>query len=133
MDDIGVVEVVQSFANLVDDILFMLLLEDVSPDEGVQVHVHVLEDEIDVDIIGGPQNFLQPDNIRVFQLLQKHDFAIDALGVCGVGESIEIFFQSLQAFSFSVLNFPDVPVCPAAYFLEQLILNCDMGIHCLAH
>ena len=44
-----------------------------------------------------------------------------------------IFLQSFQAFSFSVLHFPDMAVSPATYFLQQLIFNCDMRIHGFTH
>lgn len=93
MDDIGVVQIVDGFADLVDDILLVPVLENVAADEGMQVDVHVLKDQVDINVVTGAEDLLQPNNIRVFELLQKHDLAVDALSISRVGESIEIFLQ----------------------------------------
>ena len=53
MNDIRIVEVKNSFTNLIDDIFFMFLLEDISlTDNGMQVDVHVLKNQVYVNIIG---------------------------------------------------------------------------------
>ena len=84
MYDIRVMQVVQSLTNLVHYIFLMFFLKDVPPDEGMQIHIHMFEHEIDIDIVGGPQDLLQPDDIRMFQLFQEHYLAVDTLRICRV-------------------------------------------------
>ena len=81
MDNIGVMQKVQSLTDLVNDIFLMFFLKDVAADERMQIHIHMFEDKIDIDIVSRPQDLLQPNNIRMLQLLQKHNLAIDALRI----------------------------------------------------
>ena len=63
MDNIRVMKIVECFANLVYDVPTMLLLQDVAlPDQGVQVHVHVLEHQIDVDMLSYEEGILSRDS-----------------------------------------------------------------------
>lgn len=111
MNNIGVMEIVQGFADLVYYVPAMLLLQDVAlPYQCVQVHVHVLEYEIDIDVIVCFHYALQFYDIRVRQLSQEHYLTVNALGVGGVGECIEVFLKSFQAFCFAILNLPYMPV-----------------------
>ena len=81
VDNIGVMQKVQSLTDLVNDIFLMFFLKDVAADERMQIHIHMFEDKIDIDIVSRPQDLLQPNNIRMLQLLQKHNLAIDALRI----------------------------------------------------
>ena len=59
MDDIIVVQIVEGLTNLVDDILLVFFLQDVaSPNQSMQIHVHVLENQVDIDIVIGSENAL---------------------------------------------------------------------------
>jgi hypothetical protein len=92
MDDIGVVQVEQCLAYLVDYIFFVLLVQDVAfPDDREQVDVHMLEHEIDVGVIVSFDDLLQLDDIGVRQLVKKGDLSVNALRIGGVGEGIKIF------------------------------------------
>lgn len=66
MDNIGVVQVVEGLADLINDILLVFLFQDGGlPNQCVEVHVHVLEDQIDVDVVIGLHDSLQFDYVRV--------------------------------------------------------------------
>ncbi len=70
----------------------MVVAQDVlGPADLVQVGVHVLEQQIYIFGVVGPDHLLQVDDVGVPQLQQKHDLSVDALGIGGVGEGIEVF------------------------------------------
>lgn len=96
MDDVRVVQIVQGFADLVDNISLMLFLQDVAlTNQSVQVHIHMLKYEIDVDVVVCFHYSLQLYDIRMGQLPQKHDLSVDPLRIGGVSKSIEIFLEGL--------------------------------------
>lgn len=51
-------EVVQCLGSLVDDVPAMLVAKHVLPDEGVEVDIHELEQDVDVSLIIGFDNLL---------------------------------------------------------------------------
>ena len=85
MDDVGIVQVQDGFGQLVDDVLFVLLLQvlvvAVLSDQAVQVDVHVLEDQVDVFVVGCADYLVQLDYVLLFQLFQEHYLAVCALSV----------------------------------------------------
>lgn len=56
-------EVVHGLGDLVDNIAFMLFAEDVLTNEGVEVDVHELEEQIDILFVMSLDDFLQANNI----------------------------------------------------------------------
>jgi hypothetical protein len=48
MDDVGRVDVLQRLQNLVDDVLLVHFLENVAPDDCVQIDLHEFKDEVEV-------------------------------------------------------------------------------------
>ena len=82
MDDVRVVEIEDGLGYLVDDVFFMFLLKNISlPNKSVEVNIHMFEDEVDIFVVVGFDYFLEVDDVGMFELLKKHNFAIDSLGV----------------------------------------------------
>ena len=82
MDDIGIVKIVNGFGDLVDDVFFMFFLKNISfSDKSMKVNIHMFEDEVDIFVVVGFDYFLEVDDVGMFELLKKHNFAIDSLGV----------------------------------------------------
>lgn len=114
------VQVVQCLGHLIEDELAVSFRQDVLANEREEVDVHVLEDQVDIAIILGADDFFQLDDVGVGQLHQEHDFAVGALRVGGVIEGIEIFLEGFDPTRFLVGDLPDVPVGSAADFLVDV-------------
>ena len=125
VDEIGVVEEVDGFGDLVDDVLLVALLQvgrlAVLADERVQVHVHVLEHQVDVLVVLGTDGPLQRYDVTVLQLPQEHYLPVGALRVRRVGKCIEIFLERLDHLRLPVDHLPDVAVSAAADLLDDLV------------
>ncbi len=65
MEDFSRVEVFEALQDLVDDVLLVDLLEDVGSDDGVEVDLHRIEDEIDVSVILSANHIQQSDDVLV--------------------------------------------------------------------
>lgn len=126
VDEVGVVQVEDGLGHLMNYVLLVPLLQlrvpPVLPDQSVQVDVHVLEHQVDVLVVPRPDHLFQPDDVRVLELSQEHDFAVGALGVGGVGEGVKVFFEGFHLFGFLVSDFPDVSVGAAAYLFADVVL-----------
>jgi hypothetical protein len=137
MDEVGVVEVEEGLGHLVDDVLFVPLLQlrvaSVLADEGMQVDVHVLEDQVDVLVVAGPDYFLEPDDVGVPQLPEEHYFSVGALRVGGVGKGVEVLLEGLHLFGFLVGDLPDVSIGPTAYLFGDMVLFKHVRFNFLGH
>ena len=133
MDESCGVEVEEGLGHLVEDVLAVPLGEYVLADEGVEVDVHVLEDEVDVPVVFGPDDLLQFDDVGVAQLHQKHDFPVGPLGVGRVIKRIEVLLEGFHLFALLVGHFPDVAVSPAADLLDDVESGQNVRFYVLAH
>ena len=80
--------------NLVNDVLLVDILQDVSLDHVVQVRIHVLEHEVDIAVILSTNDIQKPYNIQVvMQLLEKHDLTERSLSVRSILECIKNLLQ----------------------------------------
>lgn len=137
VDEVGVVQEVDGFGDLVDDVLLVALLQVGRPavlaDQRVQVHVHVLEHQVDVLVVFGTDGPLQRYDVTVLQLPQEHYLAVGALRVGRVRKGIEIFLQRLHHLRLPVDHLPDVPVGAAADLLHDLVALQNMGLDLICH
>ena len=82
------VQVKESLCNLVYYVLFVALLElscsAVFANQSVQVDVHVLENEVNVFVVPGADDFFERYDVGVAELAEEHDLAVGALSVGGV-------------------------------------------------
>lgn len=79
--------VLERFNGLVKDVFLVDFFEDVGSDDGMEVDLHVFENQIYVFIIVRLEDIQQSDNVLVVgdvQFLQKHDLAKGSLGIGGV-------------------------------------------------
>ena len=65
MHDARGVEVFQGLQQLVDDVLVVHVLQQIRPDHGVEIRLHVLEDEVDVQIVLRADHVAQRDHVHV--------------------------------------------------------------------
>jgi len=101
------VHVLQTFQDLVDDVLLVDIFEDVGTDDSVKISVHEVEDEVNVTIVFSADYVLKANNVLVTsQLLQEDDLAERALRVSGVLESVEVLFKGDNLFSALVDGLP---------------------------
>ena len=99
--------VFQALEDLVDDVLFVDVLENVGSNDGVQICVHEVEHQVDISVVLGSDHVLQSDYVFVAgQLLQKDNLSEGSLGVSRVLESIEVLFEGHDLFSSLVDGFP---------------------------
>ena len=70
----------------------MFFLENVAlSDKSVKINIHMFKDKIDIFIVVGFDDFLEGDDIGMFELLEEHNFSVDSLSISGVSECIKIF------------------------------------------
>lgn len=93
----------------------------------------MFEYQIDVFVVMCSDDLFECDDVGVSELFEKHDFAIGALCVSGVGEGVEIFFECFDYLGFFVCNFPDVPIGSTAYFLDDMIIFKYMWFYFFSH
>jgi hypothetical protein len=72
-------EVVNGLGGLVDDVAFMLLTQHVLPNECIEVDVHVFEQDVDVFLVHGSDNFFGLDYVGVVEFFEVHDLSEGAL------------------------------------------------------
>lgn len=81
MNEVGAMQILDGFGNLINDVLLVLILEDVLADNAVQVDLHVLKHEIDVFVVFGADHPVELNYVFVVELLKEHDLAVSALCV----------------------------------------------------
>ena len=65
----------------------------------------------------------------MLDLVEEHDLAVGALGVCGVLEGVEVLFECVDGFVFLVDYFPYNTIGPATDFLDNLVALKDVGFN----
>lgn len=64
---------------LIDDVSFMLFSQHVLADEGIEVDVHVFEQDVDVFLVHGADNLFGLDDVGVVEFFEVHDLSEGAL------------------------------------------------------
>lgn len=99
--------VLQTLQALVNDVLLVNVLQDVSSDNCVQVGVHEVEYQVNITVILSTDDVLETDNILVTsQLLQENNLTESALSVSSVLESVKILLNGANFFSALVNGLP---------------------------
>mmetsp|Transcript_69371 Transcript_69371/g.187542 ORF Transcript_69371/g.187542 Transcript_69371/m.187542 type:complete len:334 (-) Transcript_69371:17-1018(-) len=134
MEHLARVHVLQRLQQLVDDVLLVNVLQDVGTDDGVQIRLHVVADEVDVQIIVRLQHVEEPDDVLVpVQLLQEHNLPESPLRVRGILEGVEALLQGHHLVGLLVDRLPNDTVGPATQLLHDLVLLEDVLVDLLAH
>ena len=71
--------------------------------------------------------------IGVIKFMQKNDFPVGSLSICGVLECVKDFFECHGVSRLFVGNFPDMSVGSAAYFFDKRVSLENVGFNFLAH
>lgn len=99
----------------------------------MKICFHELEYQVEIFIVLGPNHLAQPHDIRMLKLLEKDDFSIGPLGVGGMLESIEYFFEGKGLSCFLISDFPDDSIGSASNFFEDGVSLKDVGFYFLWH
>jgi len=101
---------------LIDDVLLVYVFQNVGSDNCVQVSVHEIENQVDVTIVLSSNHVLQSNYILVArQLLQKYDLTEGPLGISGILESVEVFFQGDNLLRPLIYRLPDNTIRSLSY------------------
>ena len=73
------------------------------------------------------------DYVFVFEFRKEHDFAVGALCIGGMLESVEYFFKSKYLSGFFVWDFPDMPIGSTSNFFEELVFGEDVVFDLISH
>lgn len=119
VDDLAGVQVLEGLGHLVDDEPDVDVLQDPLSDDVVQVCLHVLEQQIDVLIIIGPDGVVQLDDVWVVQLPQDLDLSVGALRIGGVLEGVEDLLEREHLLRRLLLHLPHVSVGTGAHLLQD--------------
>lgn len=133
MQQIGTVQILDGFGNLVHDILLMLILEDVFADDAVQVDVHELEHEIYVFVIVSFDDVYELDDVVVVELLQEYDLAVGALRIRRMLKRIEDLLEGVYLVGAPIEHLPDVAVGATADLSLDFIAAQNVGFDVLCH
>ena len=133
MDEPCRVQVVEGLAHLVEDVFAVPFSQDVLLDDGVQVDVHVLENEVDVAVVFRPDHFFQLNDVRVAYLHQEHYLSVGPLGISRIVKSVKILFEGLHFATLLVNDLPDVPVSSTADLAVHFETSYDVCLDLLAH
>ena len=71
--------------------------------------------------------------VWMIELVEKNNFSESSLGISGMLECIEDFFQGHNLTRFFVGHFPDMPIGSATNLLDQAVSSQDMGLDFFAH
>ena len=116
--------VLQTLENLVDDILLMDLFQDVGTDDGVEVGIHEVENEIDISVVFRSDDVLEPDDVFMAdELLQEDDLTEGSLCIGRVLEGVKVLLESDNLLSALVNSFPDDSVGTLAKLLQNFVLS----------
>lgn len=108
--------ILQALKHLIDDILLVDVFEDIGTDDGVEVGIHKVEDEVDVAIVFSSDHVLKADDVLVTrQFLEEDDLTEGALGVGGVLEGVEVLLQRDNLLGALVDGLPDNAVSALTY------------------
>ena len=87
--------ILQAFDQLVDDVPLVDVLQDVGPNHGVEICVHIIEYQVNVSVILCPDDVQQSDNVVMsIQLLEEDNLPECTLGISGILKGIKILFES---------------------------------------
>ena len=121
MNDVSLMKILNAFDELMDNVTIVKIFEYFLSNGVVEIGFHELKNKVQIFIIFGLDDSMQFDNILVINLMQEDNFAIGALGVCGVLEGIEYFFECEEFAGFDLVDFPDVTVGATADFFEEFV------------
>lgn len=120
MDEVGLMQIIYRFGNLIDNKLFMFFLQlrwfSILSNQTMQIDVHMFEYQIYIFVIFGSDHLLQPYYVLMFQLSEKHDLPVGSLSVGWIWKCIKVFLEGFYWFCLAVLHLPNMPVCTTAYF-----------------
>lgn len=137
MDEVGVVKEIDGFGELIDDILFVPLLQigrfAVFANERMEIYIHMFKDKVDVLIIFCTDRAFKANDVRMLQLPEEHDLSIGTLRIGGVRKSIEVLLQSLDLLALPVNNLPNMAICATTDLLDHLIVLKDVGFYLICH
>ena len=84
----------QALQVLVDDVLLVDVLEDVSSDDGMQVSIHEVKDQVNITIVFGSNHILKSDYVLVAcQFLQEDNLAKSSLRISSILESVKVLLE----------------------------------------
>ena len=107
--------VLQTFQDLIDDVLFVDVLEYIGTNDCMQICVHEVEDEVNVAVVLGADDVLQSNNVFVpSELLQENNFSKCSLCVRRILKCVEILFERHNLFGPFVDCLPNDAVCSLA-------------------
>lgn len=108
--------VLQAFQHLVNDVLLVNVLEDIGPNNSMQISVHEVKDEVNISVVLSSDYVLQSDNVFMSrQLLQEDDLSESPLCISCVLERVEVLFESHDVLCLLVDGFPDDTIGSLTY------------------
>mmetsp|Transcript_4134 Transcript_4134/g.6219 ORF Transcript_4134/g.6219 Transcript_4134/m.6219 type:complete len:252 (-) Transcript_4134:107-862(-) len=115
MNHFSRMHVFERFEQLIHDVLFVNIFQDVCPNDSVQIGLHILKNQINVPIIIRLQYVCQfHDVFMIRQFLQEHNFSKRTLGIGGVLKRVKDLFQRNHLFRFLISCFPYNTICTFA-------------------
>lgn len=120
MDEFACVQILECLGDLVDDVLVVDWFENSLRNDIVKIRLHIFEDEVDVFPILSLDSFSKFDDVVMIELPQYGNLAICSLSVSRMLKSVKDFFECQRLLGHSVLNLPDVTICPTPNLFQQI-------------
>lgn len=114
----------QTLQHLVDYILFVNVLKDVRPDNGMKVSIHKIKDQVNISIVLSSYDILETNNILMTgQFLQEDDFSEGTLGISRILKGVKVLLQSHYVLGLLINSLPNDTVSSLAYNLSGYYIN----------
>jgi hypothetical protein len=107
VEQVSGVHILEAFQALVNNVLLVDILKDICSDNGMEICVHKVEDQVDIAVILSPHYVLETNDIFVSgQLLQENNLSERSLSVSSVLKGVKILFKRYDFLSALVNRFP---------------------------
>jgi hypothetical protein len=102
----------EAFGQLVNNVLFVKVVQKIFLNAVKEITFHVLEKKVKIEIVVGLDNLFEFDDILMFgQFLKVANFTVSPLGIDFILKGRKHLFEGKDLISFFILNFPNVPIC----------------------
>lgn len=81
MDQLGRVNVVDSFQDLIENVNLMHFLKNIGSDDRMKIRLHILEYQVQIFIISGFHDLVKLDNVIMFQSMKHFNLSVGSLRI----------------------------------------------------
>ena len=113
--------------------IFCLTFSKCLPDSIMKICFHILENQIKIFIVFGPDHIVEFDKIGMIKFMKEDNFPKGSLSISRMLKSIEYFFKSKYLACLLINNLPHMTVSTTPELLGQGVFLKNMSLNFFAH